>query len=677
MRTILTRQAQVFRPYSLARLGFVALPLLIVACAAALTWALAGRPWVVRATVGGPDSALLGQGFYAKEQTTEGMPFRWTSGPAVFRVPYLRSDIIVSFRADTVTGQPYTLKLRDQQRRVATIGVQPGFRTYHVLWPSSVWQHWPGGLGAREITLLAEARTLSDSDRRLYGIAISDLAAREVRQQPPLAALLCVVITMGALTCLLRPFAGHVRATPVGEWHAGKSRIALFATLALALPVLFDLLAWHPPVGDSHTWLPLSWLPWFVALATSGAALASLVRDTVRGAALACLLVVLVFAALLATLNATWKVEGPDYGWHLSHGGSWERVFRAHPFHPFGLPLILYLGQLAGERALLFGRITAILSTLVTIGATFALVWRVLGRSYAWLGGVVLLAAPMVVAYGVLASTDAPMAACVALGLLALCWHERPGWQHVALGGALIGVGYLFRFQAIMLLAPVTLWLLIQPPAVLPARLAWLRHLGRFGLPAVLVGAFVFATAPQWLLDIRDFGRPFFTAQYVNIWTFAFDQQNGPPEGSPTQQLWYILNYDPSTLWRHWAGNLRQAASETLNSVLIWPLGGLMFAGAATGLLTMRDRRYLLLVLWLTIYVAAVALTANKERFFLPIMPILVLFVLQPLVQLHARFGEYPGAQRLAYVGASAAMWCWAMLHLLEAERELIIYLLP
>lgn len=663
-----TSQAYIVGPPSLARLR-AALLLLIIVCALALTWTLAGRTWAVQATIGGADSALLGPGFYTKEQTAEGVPFRWTSGPAVFRVPYLRSDLIISFRADTATGQPYTLKILDQQRRVATIDVQPGFHTYHILWPSAVRQSWPGGLGAREITLLAEARALNDGDDRLYGIAVSEFAAREVRQQVPVAALLCVAITLGALTFLLRP---------IGEWHTAKRQIALFALLAFTLPVAFDLLAWHPPVGDNHTWLPLSWLPWFIALLASGAALARLATSgTAHGASVACALVGLVFVGLLATLQVIWQVEGPDYGWHLNHGGSWERVFRAHRFHPFGFPLILYLGQLAGDRALLFGRATALLSTLIVFGATVALVWRMLGRSYAWLGAVVLLAAPTVVAYGVLASTDAPMAACMALALLALCWHEQPGWRPTAFGGALIGIGYLFRFQAIVLLVPVAVWLLTQPRVALPIRLTWIQRTGRLALALVLVGAFVLATAPQWLLDIRDFGRPFFTAQYVNIWTFAFNKQDGPPDGSPVQQLWYILNYDPSMLWHHWATNLRQATSETLNNLLIWPLGVLALAGAASSLLAMRDRRYGLLALWLAAYVLVVALTANKERFFLPVMPILVVFVVVPLVQLNQRLQAFPRVQRLAYGGTCAALWCWAMLHLLEAERELVLYLVP
>ncbi|KAB8143042.1 hypothetical protein F8S13_12450 [Chloroflexia bacterium SDU3-3] len=634
---------------------------LALAIGLGMTWALTAPPWSMRATVGGEDSALLGAGYYTKEVTGEGVAFRWTNGPAGFHIPYLRSQYIVSFRADTGTGQPYTLKLLDGQRRWATFGIQPGFRTYHVLWPAPVAEFAPAGLGAHEFTLLAEARPLREGDDRIYGMAMSQIGARDLAVgSAPIAPMLLVGLALLALLALL---------VPLTRWRAG----ALLGAAA-GLPLLFWLLAWNPPTA-SYTWLPAVWLPGATALALVGLALARAAGGARWAALAACAAVLALFAALLVSLGSFWALTGPDYGWHLNHGGSWDRVFRAHGFYPFGFPLLLYLGQLAGGQDVLFGRAAGGLATIATMAATMGLAWRICGRAYGWLGGALLLGAPMVVAYGTLASTDAPLAGWVALALLALCWDERPTWRGAALGGLALGLGYLFRYQAMVLLAPALLWLLLQPaPEQLPQRLAWLRRAGRLALPLVCGAAFVLATAPQWLLDIRDFGRPFYTTQFTNIWVFAFGGQSGPPGDTSMQQMLNTLTFDPSLLWRHWMDNIQLAGQQTLHEALVWPFGVLALMGVALGLLGLRDRRYLLLALWVGVYTAAVTLTYNKERFFLPVMPALVLFAVATVRQLAERAGAHRW-QRVAYAAASAALWCWAMLHLMDAQRELIVYL--
>lgn len=642
-------------------LGIV--PILAFVLSLVVTWLLVAPPWSVRATVGGADSALLGSGFYTKEVTAQGVPFRWTNGPAVFRVPYLRSSYLVSFLADTATGEPYSLKLLDGQHRWATVELQPGFRRYHILWPSAVEQHWPAGLGSRDFTLLAEARPLREGDDRIYGAAFAEFAARDLEVgNVPTVPLLLVGLTLGSLGWLLRPL--------------DRLRRLAFGLVALVLPLLYNVLVWRPPTAGNYTWLPFTWLPWIVMLATTGVMLAVLARRGTRGALLACAVVVVVFTLLLISLNVAWKVDGPDYGWHLNHGGSWERVLRAHRFYPFGFPLVLYLGQLLGDMPLAFGRAAGALATLTTLCVTVGLVWRMHGRVFAWLGGAVLLGAPIVLAYGVLASTDAPMATCAALAFLALCWRTPINWRGSLFGGIALGVGYLFRFQAMILVAPVAFWLLFQPRTIFPRQLSWLQRTGRFGLPLVFLVGFVLASSPQWLLDFRDFGRPYVTAQYVNIWTFAYGKQEGLPEGSAAEQLWYILNYDPSLLWRHWAGNLRQTGVETLHGALIWPFGVLALMGIAVMVIGVRDRRYLLLALSIAAYVASVALTYNKERFFLPVMPALVVFAVAVVRRATQRF-EARRWQLIVLAACGAAIWCWAMLHLIDGERELILYLIP
>lgn len=633
--------------------------MLLLGIALSLTWMLAGRSWRIGAVVGGSDSAMLGGGFYTKEITGEGVPFRWTTGPALVNVPWVRSLYLVALRMDTATGEPYQVELMEHSNRVAVFEAQPGFRTYYVLWPSEVKRRWFEGFGSRELTISAQERPLAPNDDRLFGIAVGGVRVQEMaRGTAPVAPLLAVGLAAGSLAALLQPL--------------GKARLLALAGAALALPIAYDLLAWHPPVGNDYTWLPIGWLPWFVALALTGLLLARVAAGSARGAVFVAAATGMLLLGFLLTLGPQWRVEGPDFGWHLNRGGSWERVFRAHGFYPFGFPLVLWLGQLAGDRPLAFGLASGLISTLVSFGAVVLLAWRLLGREHAWMAGVLLLCAPVFVAYGMLASTDALMAAPATLALLALCWSPDAHMKHVALGGLALGISYLFRFQAMLLLAPALLWLALAHPIDAPRRLPRLARLGRFTLPLLFLLAFVAGSAPQWILDIRDFGRPFFTRQYVNIWTFAYGRVEGLAPGPPLAELWYIISYDPSTMARHWAANMRDVAANTIHRLFLWPIGLIALAGLVTGPLYLRDRRYLLLGLWAVMYVGAVTLTANKERFFLPAVPALVLFALAALAQLRERLARLGGRWPSLFTAAQVALWCWALANLLAAEAELL-----
>lgn len=632
--------------------------LLIISLSA--TWLLASRPWRIDAVIGGADSAIVGTGFFFKEQTPTGMPFRWTSGSTVINLPPVHSAYLVTLRAYIPGDVPAYVTIGDRAFPVVTIvdtDDRPIFRHYHLLWQSPPTYHWLELFTPRRFTINVEPQRLAQDDPRLLGIAISHVS---VRSSPvvsvPVLPLVTMALTVLASAGLLWPLRGRELVGLVG--------------IALLLPIVYDLLVWHSPAIGGYTWLPFSWLPGMAAALTIGAFFAQSAARARSGALLAMLIVMLLAFAVIATLQWHWYVEGPDYYWHLYHGGSWRRVFRAHPFYPFGFPLILWLGQLAGDQALLFGRITGAIATFITIGATALMAWRAIDRSYAWVAGAVMLAAPVVVSHGVFASTDAPMVSLAALALLALLWHEPLRWRQVILAGMALGLAYLFRVQTMMLLIPVLAWLYVQPMPQLPSRLAWLGRLGRLIGPLALLSGFLLTSAPQWLLDIRDTGLPFSTRQYVNIWSFAFERTDPVPEGSTFEQMWFILNFDPYELWRHWLGNIRQFGEYTIHQLFIWPLGLAAFGGMLVkGPLS--HRRYLLLLGWVIFYGLVVTLTINKERFFLPMMPALTLFITSFLADMDHRLRRLGKPFAFGSLFISALLFYWVVIHLTVAEIEL------
>jgi hypothetical protein len=625
------------------------------------TWALARRPWAIDAVVGGADSALLGEGFYTKEIAADATPFRWTTGTAVFWLPWTQPGYRVILRANTATGEPHPLELRGCGQPIATLDVQPGNYLYQVAWVPQCDRSWPGRLGAADLSLDTPARTLKGTDPRELGLSLSALHVRGLGTGPFSAMpLLIVALCVAALALLIRP-----RSLWLG---------LLLAGLALGLPLVFDLLAWHPPVGTNYTWLPMAWLPGLVALALIGLALIRVIVPGRYGTIIVLALISLLFLGVLLNLNARWDVKGPDFAWYLNQGGSWERVFRAHPFHPFGFPLVLWLGQLAGDLALPYGRTASLVATLIVFAATVTLAWRMAQREGAWLSALLFLASPFLIAYGVLANSDALLLAPAMLALVVLCWFERPRAWQLLLAGLFLGIAYLFRYQALLLVGGVVLGLLglrIEAGDV-PRRFRWLRRLG-YLLPIILLLAgFLAGSAPQWILDIRDAGRPFYSEQQLNIWYYNYNQYTLPP---PEERgLWNTLNFDPAMLWRNWMANLHSSLEKTLHALFVWPVGLLALFGAAWAFLGERSWRGRLLVLWSAVYILAVTVTVNKERFFLPILPVLVVLGALVLVRAREPLTALGRGNPILYQVFQVAMWCWIWMHLATAEAELANY---
>ena len=640
----------------------VVIALLLIGVASALSGFLLNQPWRMQITVGGADSMALGGGFHAKEVTPTGRPFRWTNGSGLVQIPRTGSVSLLSVTVDSGTQKPVSFTIQDDHCRFARFRVQPGFRTYHVLWPDTCSTNWVHNPGAQEMILISTPHRPTSGDMRLLGVVVGAIQVRSLRADPlPVAPIALVGFTIGALVALVRP--------------RSVRRVLALTAAAILLPWIYQFLVWNPPSAMIATWLPLPWLPWTVAAGIWGLTLARWAEQSRLMSVLAILSVGGMLVWLLGSLFVGWNVTGPDYGWHLSRGGSWERVFRVHGYYPFGFPLILWLGQLAGGQDVHYGRIAGLISTLISAVATVALVWRMGGRRYAWLGAILLIGSPIFVAYGVLASTDAPFAALATLSLLALCWSPQITVRQATLAGLAMGGAYLFRFQAVMLMIPILLWAAPLRFANVKIADSWASLVAWLFRPAVIIAlAFVLSSAPQWIVEIRDTGRPFNSSQYTNIWNFAYDRSDAVPKDQPGGGLWYVLSYDPAAIMRNWLQNIRGFAERSVHQLFVWPIGLLALIGAALSLWQATDRRPGLLLIYGAIYVALVAITEDKARFFLPVVPALIAFTVALLAEWHALLRARGAWYAWLYPLSVALLWVVVLQHVLEAELELVAY---
>jgi hypothetical protein len=607
--------------------------------------------------LGTADAALLAGGFHGKEVGEGGRPFRWTNGYGIVQLPAYEAATVIVIGAQSGRERAVRLTLQDDSCRIAVVRIVPQHRVYRILQPRPCATDLLHLSGVRQLLLLSPTIPPRETDQRALGVAVSSLQVIRLTGSIAWEPIGLTALSVGLIGVLSRPQRGRRQVIP---WLA-----------AIGLPLLFALLVWTVPLGWS-SWLPLSTLPWVISSSLTALAVAR-VGGSRAGAWPAAGLLLMVLLWLLVSLQLSRQVDGPDFNWHASRSSDWQYVFRAHGYYPIGFPFILRLGEVTGIGALAAGRTAATAAALIAAAATVLLAGRVIGRRAAWLAALLLIGAPISVAYGVLAATDALFSAAVALALPALSWSAQLRIRHALLGGLALGLAYLFRFQALIVLLPVLIWavpLRCADCAPLP-----LRRQRLLRLPVVLIlTGFLIGSAPQWLTELVDTGRPINSRQHTNIWNFAFARYDSiPAEGG--SELWYVLSYDPGTLARNWLGNLRGFFETSLHELLVWPLGLVLIVGLAAALGHWRDQRLRLLLLTAAMYLAVVALTYNKARFFLPLMPTLITLTVLQLTSWQQRLERLPRPVG-GLLGALLVITVWLTVFAAvdAATAELIIY---
>ncbi len=613
--------------------------------------------------IGGRDAAYV-RGFYDPEPT--GRPAmvgsdgtaRWSRGASYLLFPQagLPAQVTLRLRGWRASGPPPEVAVLSDGRALGR------FRA------TGAWEEHTfaiaGGLAKPTdvlIELRAETAPLSADDPRQVGILL-DRATYRVGPPPitPYPAQLLFGGLAGALVWLLvdggrRATAGpHRRAT---HWPLPLA-LALLALAFLALtraqpPYPYPLRGLLPAVCAGLAGLLAvrdgprlaARAPWLADAAALGGA--SLWLGAVLLAARGHLVLSTpgvekdfrVFALRSARLAGAWPAGAAN--------ADLDGVFRADGFYNLGYPLLLWLARpFTHDNPFLAGRLVAALSGALMLLAGWWLARRWLGRWPALVALLALAFSPLVVSYSLYLGTDMPFAAAcaVALALLVGFGVQRPGASTepptarrppptAFLAGLAAGAAFLIRQPGLALL-PLG-WLaivLLRPPG---ARLR----------PALLFGAaFLLAALPQLAVNIRDTGQPLFNQQAKNVWLAVYGGGDWGRWGEASNDIGLlgVAAADPGRFLANWWGNIvgfigagGEDTSEFGRAIQLrllgFPANWLAIAGLLAWLALFLRRALrrapllaggmapaAILLLWLALYVAVVAVTFALPRFFLP-----------------------------------------------------------
>jgi hypothetical protein len=363
-----------------------------------------------------------------------------------------------------------------------------------------------------------------------------------------------------------------------------------------------------------------------------------------------------------ARAHVTLSVPGveKDFRVFATRTGSLGEVFKADGFYNLGYPLLLYLAQPLSEgSAFLAARLLALAFGALFLGAGYLLARRLLGAWWGLAALAMLALSGFVVQYALTIGSDMPFAALVALSLALLAAAAGPSPLALAAplqerklpllsrSGALLlaagaagGAAFLVRHPGILLLPFGLLAVWLVPQATPLARRAGLIG---FGLGFLLVAA------PQLAVNTAQTGNPLYSQQAKNIWLGVYGNTDwGRWEEAPnTIGLAEVLLQDPARVLANWTGNLRAFAgtgaedtSEFGRAVQLRLLGFPANWLAVAGLLAFawRGRRFERLLLgWIALYVAAIAVSFLLPRFVLPLAPIYALAAAACLKTIAAR----------------------------------------
>jgi len=313
----------------------------------------------------------------------------------------------------------------------------------------------------------------------------------------------------------------------------------------------------------------------------------------------------------------------------------------ADGLYPFGLPLLLRLGLVAGADVLVVGRVASAIGLAIALLALVRLVDAIEDDEpdgappSAWHRALVLpiaLANPMLVYYAWFEGTDMLAAGGQVLGIALLAKSANAAPRRALLAGVAFGAAYLVRYTALVSLAACAV--------VLVGSLPWRRALGAVGR---LFAGFGIAAAPQLAASLFAHGRPFYTLQAKNVWF-------GIHGGGDYLANWSrvpndiafldVVAMDPWLFGRHWAMELGRFVSEP--ALHGWPLPLLVLAvgGAAISLAERRARARLAVRLILCTALAIVAATAMAwlhERFLLVVILLEVALIHRAILALADR----------------------------------------
>lgn len=234
--------------------------------------------------------------------------------------------------------------------------------------------------------------------------------------------------------------------------------------------------------------------------------------------------------------------------------------------YPLGYPLLLHLAIEQGIDALHFGFFLSWSGGLLALIALFLLIYNMTDSLvFAISGTTILLINVNFILHATYEGNDMLAMGLQATALVTL-WHSTTDKHYsklfLALFGILLGLAYLSRYTALILL-PIAFFYLfikyIRSPKVM------------FSTVALILIPFLVITAIQWVPSLVIHDNLFYNQQAKNVWFGIYGEQdwvNNWGKVPDTISLTEVIAMDPIRFFSHWWHQLQSA----FISLRMWPL---------------------------------------------------------------------------------------------------------
>lgn len=324
-------------------------------------------------------------------------------------------------------------------------------------------------------------------------------------------------------------------------------------------------------------------------------------------------------------------------------------------YHPYGVPLLILSVMQTGLGALAAGRVVSSIASGLLVTAACMLLLRFVRRTPAVLAALAIATSEITFTNAVLASSDMPAAAFVALALLA--WQHAAATARTALAaratfaaGVALGLAMACRTSSLFVAAGALPLLALVP---------WRMAIARITLTGV--GA-ALGLAPHWIAE-RIWGagqsHPGNAANLVLKYRLGFDYDRiGQMDAAAIQQdlreHWFeYLQRGLGDVWTLLTNDLARALTTSAPGLVTTMLAVVLTIALLLGLVT-RDRRQHTLALAGLAYAALLGLTFTPiDRMLLPLLPATVPLLLAAGARVGPRVATAVAALVLATTLAS------------------------
>ena len=311
-----------------------------------------------------------------------------------------------------------------------------------------------------------------------------------------------------------------------------------------------------------------------------------------RGAVVLCL-VMLVIASGYASAHqiGTLGVETDFYGSYEPHA---RRILRGLPFtyrlNPPGYMILLAgVSLLTGGDFFLAGKILSVIASVVVVGLSYLIARALAGPAVAL--ATALLSLIAIIPFSFIAATDLVGAAAILAAIWMIIRPTRRLIFSAAAAGALAGMAFLIRQNAIFLVAGGVICLLFLDPWSSSRR-------ARLTGVAALVGGWLLLAAPWLVWNARHYGGPLSGRAHEQVAAHFFSPM-GDAYGAVSQQMGLrfqsmsdVVRHDPVRVAKQYTRDVVLNYPRLLMQGLVrFPAYIFLGAGAVLLLLDLTRRR--------------------------------------------------------------------------------------